>query len=127
MDTTLAYNPSAANDPNNPIRVPVTSQINQFIGYIASVPGDPTTAYLSTGGYGRPTSLYRLSNISFAGNATVSQVFNPPPEAGGGPLDGAVLGPMAFAPSSPDVLYLVKAGFRENDHLWKTSNGVRHG
>jgi hypothetical protein len=109
----VAFNPSAPKDSNNPQVVVINNQINNFIGYVASAPGDPTTAYFSAGGYGTPTMLYRLTDISFRGNGTAMPIT-------GGPVNGDVLGPVAV--SNSGWLYLAKAGFLEHK-LFKTYNG----
>ncbi len=54
---------------SNPQAVQLTNGINQPIQYIAPVPGDPTTAWMVAG-----SSLFRLSDISFAGKASLTRV-----------------------------------------------------
>jgi photosystem II stability/assembly factor-like uncharacterized protein len=112
----VAFDPDAPI--NNIASVPLTSMFNNTtnaIHYIAPAPSDPTTAYF-TAGPTTATSLYRLSNISFAGNATVTPIT-------GRPVDGSVLGHLAVSPARPGTLYLTKVGFLEGEKIFKSENG----
>jgi hypothetical protein len=82
------------------------------INYIASVPGDPTTAYLSAG-----SVLYFLQDISFAKkNVKLTQIK-------GGPVNGTdLLGHLAVSFTQPRTLYLIKIGFLEGQKIFKTTN-----
>ena len=93
----------------NTVAVQLTCAINSIIHYIAPVPGDPTTAYLTAG-----SALYRLSNISFAGNATVTPIT-------GDPINGDVLGHLAV--SRAGILYLTKVGFVEGQKIFSSADG----
>lgn len=107
----LAFNPSV--NVNAVYTTQVSSQVNQFIGYVAPAPTDPTMAYLSAGGYGTPTALYRLTSINFRGNATMTPIT-------GGPVNGDVLGHLAVSISGS--LYVAKAGFLRQK-IFKTPDG----
>jgi photosystem II stability/assembly factor-like uncharacterized protein len=105
----VAFDPDAPS--NNTASVRLTSSINSVINYIAPAPGDPTTAYLTAG-----SALYRLSNISFAGIATVTSIT-------GGPVNGNVLGHLAVSPARSGTLYLIKVGFLAGQKIFKSENG----
>lgn len=96
----------------NPQIVILTKSIGQSIHYLAPVPGDASKAYVVT-----DSSLFLLTNISFAGNATVTQI------AGSltSPLNGNVLGHIAAA-SDGNTLYLLKPGFILGQKVFKTTD-----
>jgi hypothetical protein len=105
----LAFNPSDKTSFSKQLG----SSLNQPIAYIKTVPGDPTSAYLSSGSSSAlPTALYRLDNISFNGGAKLTAIT-------GGPLDGSNLGPMAISPVDSNTVYLVKAGFQDGQKVFK--------
>ena len=107
----IGYVPGAA-----PLAVPLLSQSlplnNPYIQYIAPDPHDPTTAYFVTGD--ALPRLYRLSNISFRGNASLTQIDAPGPH---------VLGHIAASPICSAGLYMAKVGFVENQKIYKTTTG----
>jgi photosystem II stability/assembly factor-like uncharacterized protein len=103
----VAFDPDAPS--NNVASVALTDKINSVIHYVAQVPGDPTIAFLTAG-----SALYRLNNISFSGNATVTQIT-------GGPVNGDVLGHLAV--SSAGVLYVIKVGFLGDQKVFSSTDG----
>ena len=74
--------------------VQLAKDVNRKIHYIAPVPGDPTIAYLTT-----DNALYRLSNISFAGQAndTPKGDTKCPTTGELGPVNGDFLGNLAVS------------------------------
>src|SRR5262249_42148754 len=106
----IAFDPDSPTSPP-PASIPLTNQ-NMIVRYVAPVPGDPTSAYFTAGPF-TTTSLFRLTNISFRGNATVTQIT-------GGPVNGDVLGHLAV--SNSGCLYISKAGFLQQK-IFKTCNG----
>jgi photosystem II stability/assembly factor-like uncharacterized protein len=109
----VAFNPDAAD--RNTIAVQLTCAINGIVHYIAPVPGDPMTAYLTAG-----SALYRLSNISFAGNATVAWIRGES-EDPNNPINGDLLGHLAV--SRPGILYLIKVGFVDGQKIFSSADG----
>jgi photosystem II stability/assembly factor-like uncharacterized protein len=109
----IAFDPDAPHSPTDPgpPAVPLTNQ-NSIVRYIAPIPGDPSSAYFTAGPF-TSTSLFRLTNISFRGNATVTSIT-------GGPVNGDVLGPLAV--STSQCLYLVKPGFLQQK-IFKSPDG----
>jgi photosystem II stability/assembly factor-like uncharacterized protein len=103
----VAFDPDAPS--NNIASIALTGRINSVIHYIAPVPDDPTIAYLTAG-----SALYRLNNISFAGNAIVTQVT-------GAPVNGDVLGHLTV--SSAGVLYVIKVGFLDGQKIFSSADG----
>jgi photosystem II stability/assembly factor-like uncharacterized protein len=103
----VAFDPEASS--NNSASIALTDRINSVIHYIAQVPGDPTTAYLTAG-----SALYRLNNISCSGSATVTQLT-------GGPVNGDVLGHLAV--SSAGILYVIKVGFLDGQKIFSSADG----
>ncbi len=91
---------------------PVFPLNNPYIQYIASDPRDPTTAYFVTGDL--IPRLYRLSNISFKGTASLTEVDAP---------GNQVLGHIAASPICSSGLYMAKVGFVENQKIYKTTTG----
>ena len=90
LDTSTLLNPCQLRNstcklslPSNPQVVKLSKSINQPIHYLAPVPDDATKAYIVAG-----SSLFLLTNISFAGNATVAPIAT-------GPVNGDVLGHVA--------------------------------
>lgn len=109
----LAFNPSN----QTVVSKQLSSSVNQPISYIKTVPGNPTSAYLSFGTasvarIALPTALSRMDNISFNGGATITSIT-------GGPIDGSNLGPMAVSPQDSKTVYLVKAGFQDSQKIFK--------
>ena len=101
-------NPSV---PSNSQAVQLTGKINQVIDYIATVPGDPTKAFVAAG-----NSLFQISNISFAGSANATPMT-------GGPVDGvSILGHLAVDRSG--TLYAIRAGFLDGNKIFKTTDLV---
>ncbi len=96
--------------PSNAQAVQLTSNINQQLDYIAPVPGDPTKAFVVAG-----TSLFQVSNISFAGTAHATAITT-------GPVNGDILGHIAVDKSG--TLYLIKAGFLAKSKIFKTTDLV---
>ena len=96
--------------PSNPQAVQLTGKINQVIDYIAPVPGDPTTAFVVAG-----ASLFKISNISFAGLANATPITT-------GPVNGEILGHLAVDRSG--TLYLIVVGFLDGNKIFKTTDLV---
>jgi len=105
----------------------LTDQINHLIQYIAPDPQDATAAYVVTGA-GQPqpwlfdeqsytSSLFRLRNISFAGNASVETVRKPEADT----ADTDVLGHAVMSPTCSESLYIAKVGWVEGRKLFKTT------
>jgi photosystem II stability/assembly factor-like uncharacterized protein len=109
----VAFDPDAPS--NNTASRQLTTVFNNtdnVINYIAPVPCRPARAYFTA-----DSALYRLDNISFARNATVTQVT-------AGPVSGNdVLGHLAVAPTVRGILYVTKVGFLEGQKIFKTKNG----
>jgi photosystem II stability/assembly factor-like uncharacterized protein len=101
----LTCNPSV---PSNSQAVRLTSNINQQIDYVATVPGDPTQAFVVAG-----ASLFQISNISFAGYASAIPIATDP-------VNGDILGHLAV--DKKGTLYLVKAGFVDGKKIFKTTD-----
>jgi photosystem II stability/assembly factor-like uncharacterized protein len=97
--------------PSNPQAVRLTGSINQLIHYVAPVPDDATKAYLVAG-----SQLFQLSNISFAGNASVTPI-----NTTSTPFNGSILGHAAAAPGG-NTLYVIKAGFVSGEKIFKTTD-----
>jgi hypothetical protein len=109
----IAFDPSSPS--NSTASIPLTNQINNVIRFIAPMPSDPTSAYF-TGGLNTATALFRLNNISFAGNSVVTPINT-------GPLSGSVLGHLAVSPGNPGNLYVIKAGFVNAQKIFKSEDG----
>jgi photosystem II stability/assembly factor-like uncharacterized protein len=109
----VAFDPDApSNNTASRQLTTVFNNTNNVINYIAPVPCRPTRAYFTAG-----SALYRLDNISFARNATITHVT-------AGPLSGNdVLGHLAVAPTVRGILYVTKVGFLEGQKIFKTKNG----
>jgi hypothetical protein len=103
--------PCNASLPSNPQVVQLTKGGATNISYLALVPSDPTTAYLTAG-----SSLLRLSNISFTGSATMTPITT-------GPVNGDVLGHLAVSYSDSQILYLIKVGFLNGQKIFKSTDG----
>lgn len=93
---------------SNPQAVQLTNGINQKIHYIAPVPGDPTTAWMVAG-----SSLFQLSNISFAGKTNLTTITTLP-------VPNAVLGHLAAA--SADTFYIIVVGFLDGQKIFKSTD-----
>jgi hypothetical protein len=106
----VAFDPASPTNPP-PAAIRLTNQ-NSVVRYIAPVPGDPASAYFTAGSF-VTTSLFRLTNISFRGNATVTPIIS-------GPVNGDVLGHLAVSPGPQRSLYVVKAGFVDGQKIFKT-------
>jgi photosystem II stability/assembly factor-like uncharacterized protein len=104
----VAHNP---NGPQNLVQQ-AGSGISQTIRYIAPVPGDVTSAYADT-----DLGLFKLSNLSFAGNGTAATLT-------GGPVNGTnLLGPLAVSPTSSNTLYVSVIGVIAGQKIYKTTDG----
>ena len=109
-----------------PITMLLSDDINKrFIQYVVPDPQDPTAAYVITG-HGDPamnylSSLYRLTNISLAGQATLSPAKKP--ETTQLP-DLDVLGHGVISPLCSESLYLAKVGFLEGRKIFKTTTST---
>jgi photosystem II stability/assembly factor-like uncharacterized protein len=91
----------------------LSGEINQVINYVAPDPRDPTTAYLTAG-----STLYRLSNINFAGGADAIGIGRPTHDPG---LPNDLLGHLAF--SRTGVLYVIKIGFVDGEKIFRSRDG----
>jgi photosystem II stability/assembly factor-like uncharacterized protein len=97
---------------SNPQVALLTTALNTPINYIASVPSDPTTAYLSMG-----SELYSMSNISFAKHVSLRKITT-------GPVNGTtLLGHLAVSFTQPQTLYLIEIGFVDGQKIFKTTDG----
>ena len=93
---------------SNPQAIQLTNGINQIIQYIAPVPGDPTSAWMIAG-----SSLFHLSDISFAGKTNLTKITTLP-------VPDAVLGHLAAA--SADTLYVIVVGFLDGQKIFKSTD-----
>jgi len=97
----------------------LSSSVNNFVDFIAPVPGDPTRAYLTVGSTinNTPPALYRMTNISLAGGATVTPI-------SGGPINATDrLGHLAVSPACSTAVYVTKLGFLDGQKVFKTVDG----
>ena len=86
------------------------SDLNQVIRYLSTVPEDPASAWATT-----DKGLFKFSNITFAGNATSTQV-------SGGPVNGTdFLGSLAAV--NGNTVILTKVGFIDGQKVFKTTDG----
>lgn len=106
----IAFDPDASGNKTASVQL---TNINAPVQFIAPVPGDPTTAFLVS-----QKSLFRVSNISFNGSATVTSI-----TGSSSPVNGTdFLGHLAVAPNHPATIYLVKLGFLEGQKVFRTDD-----
>jgi photosystem II stability/assembly factor-like uncharacterized protein len=109
----VAFDPDASG--NKTVPVQLSSGINRTINYVGPDPRDPTVAYLTAG-----STLYRLSNISFTGNAVATQITGNTMDPVN-PIGADILGHLAV--SRAGILYLIKVGFKDGEKIFRSSDG----